>query len=128
VSEIVVIASFVAQPGKEQEAEKFLWDLLATTHTEEGCLLYALHRGVDDPRRMVYVERWGSRPLLEQHLYSEHIQTALSRVGEFFAEQPDIVYYEAISGGDADKGTIAGHAAGALRRARRPRCRGPTVR
>lgn len=111
MSEVVVIASFVARPGKEQEAEKFLWDLLATTHAEAGCLLYALHRGIDDPRRIVYVERWESRPLLEQHLYSDHIQTALSQVGEFFAEVPDIVYYEAIPGGDADKGTIAGHAA-----------------
>src|ERR1700733_8339805 len=113
MSEVVVVASFVAHPGQEQEAEKFLWDLLATTHAEEGCLLYALHRGIDDPRRLVYVERWESRPLLEQHLHSEHIQTALSRVGKFFSEAPDIVYYEAITGGDADKGTIAGHAVGA---------------
>jgi quinol monooxygenase YgiN len=113
MSEVVVVASFAAQSGKEQEAEKFLWELLATTHAEAGCLLYALHRGLDDPRRIVYVERWESRPLLEQHLHSEHIQGALARVGEFFSEAPDIVYYEAIPGGDADKGTIAGHAAGA---------------
>jgi quinol monooxygenase YgiN len=111
MSEVVVIASFIAQPGKEPEAEKFLWDLLATTHDEEGCMLYALHRGIDDPRRIAYVERWESRPLLEQHLASEHIQTALARVDEFFASAPDIIYYEAIPGGATDKGSIAGHAA-----------------
>lgn len=112
MSEVVVVASFVTHPGKEAAAEKFLTDLLAPTHAEDGCLLYAVHRGLDDPRRLVYVERWESRPLLDKHRDSEHIQTALSRVGEFFSETPDIVYYEAIPGGDADKGTIAGHAAG----------------
>ena len=111
MSEVVVVASFVTHPGKEAEAEQFLTDLLAPTHAEDGCLLYAVHRGLDDPRRLVYVERWESRPLLDKHHDSEHIQTALTRVGEFFSEAPDIVYYEAIPGGDADKGTIAGHAA-----------------
>jgi quinol monooxygenase YgiN len=112
MSEVVVVASFAARPGQEQEAEKFLWDLLATTHAEAGCLLYALHRGLDDPSRIVYVERWESRTLLERHLHSEHIQAALARVSDFFSADPDIVYYEAIPGGDAAKGTIAGHAAG----------------
>lgn len=112
MSEVVVVASFVVQPGKEEEAEKFLSDLLVPTHAEAGCLLYAVHRGIEDPFRLVYIERWESRPLLDQHTSSEHIQTALSRVGEFFSETPDIIYYEAIPGGDVDKGTIAGHAAG----------------
>lgn len=110
MSEVVVIASFVAQPGKEAEAEKFFADLLAETHAEPGCLLYALHRGTDDPRRFAFAERWESRPLLEQHLASEHIQTALARVPEFCSQAPDIIYYDAVPGGQADKGTIAGHA------------------
>lgn len=115
MSDVVVIASLTAQPGKESEAEEFLSDLLATTHAEQGCLLYALHRGLDDPRRLIFVERWQSRPLLEEHLASEHIQTALTRVGpdggDLFTQPLDVTYYEAIPGGEADKGTIAGHAA-----------------
>ncbi|MCU1658189.1 MAG: hypothetical protein JWO57_2845 [Pseudonocardiales bacterium] len=114
MSEVVVIASLIAQPGKESEAEKFLSDLLAISHAENGCLLYALHRGLDDPRHFVFVERWESRPLLQDHLASEHIQTALARVGDdggdLFAQPLDVTYYEAIPGGEDDKGTIAGHA------------------
>jgi len=110
MSEVVVIASFLAQPGKESATEKFLSGLLAETHAEEGCLLYAVHRGIDDPRRLAFVERWTSRPLLERHLASEHIQSALARVPEFCSQAPDIIYYESIPGGAADKGTIAGHA------------------
>lgn len=115
MSEVVVIASLIARPGKESEAEKFLCELLATTHAEQGCMLYALHRGADDPRRLVFVERWESRPLLDKHLASEHIQTALDHVGddggELFTQALDVTYYEAIPGGEAGKGSIAGHAA-----------------
>jgi quinol monooxygenase YgiN len=113
MNEVIVVASFKTFPGKEADAERFLWDLLETTHEEAGCLLYALHRGLDDPQRLVYVERWENRELLEKHLYAEHIQTALSLVGDYFSEAPDIIYYDAVPGGQDDKGTIAGHAAGA---------------
>ncbi|MGB3484734.1 MAG: putative quinol monooxygenase [Mycobacterium sp.] len=112
MSEIIVVASFIAKPGKEREAEEFLADLLDETHNEDGCLLYALNRGLEDPRRLVYVERWENRPLLDKHLNSAHIQTALSRVGEFFSATPDIVYYEERPGGHPDKGSISGHAVG----------------
>ena len=112
MSEVVVVASFVAHPGMEEAAEKFLWELLEETHAEPGCLLYALNRGLEDSRRLVYVERWESLPLLQKHLASDHIQTALSRVPEFCSEKPDIVYYEEVPGGHPDKGSISGHAAG----------------
>jgi quinol monooxygenase YgiN len=112
MSEVVVLVTLVARPGKESEAEKFLWDLLEPSHKDAGCLLYAVHRAVDDPRGFAFVERWESRELLEQHIATEHIQTAMSRVDEFFTEGPDIVVYDAIPGGVVDKGSIAGHAGG----------------
>jgi hypothetical protein len=53
--------------------------------------------------------------LLEEHLASDHIQTALARVGadggDLFTQALDVVYYEAVPGGQTDRGTIAGHAA-----------------
>lgn len=111
MSEIIVVASFKALPGKEKDLEEFLAALLEKTHEEAGCLLYALNRGVDDPSRLVYVERWESRDLLLKHLHSDHIQTALDEVDAYLAEPHDIVYYEEVPGGHSDKGSISGHAA-----------------
>jgi quinol monooxygenase YgiN len=113
MSEVVVIATFVTHPGKEDSAARFLDELLAPTHAEQGCLLYAVHRGLDDPQKMVFVERWASRELLETHIASDHIQDALKAVGDYFASGPEIVFYEALPGGEHDKGSIAGHAEGA---------------
>jgi quinol monooxygenase YgiN len=112
MSEVVVIATFLTHPGHEDAAARFLDELLAPVHAEAGCLLYAVHRGLDDPRKMVFVERWASRELLETHIASDHIRDALKAVGEHFESGPEIVFYEALPGGEADKGSIAGHAKG----------------
>ncbi|WCB94947.1 hypothetical protein DSM104299_03687 [Baekduia alba] len=112
MSEVVVIATFLTHPGQEDAAARFLDELLAPSHADPGCLLYAVHRGLDDPRKMVFVERWASRELLEEHIATDHIQDALKAVGDYFAAGPEIVLYEALPGGEADKGSIAGHATG----------------
>jgi quinol monooxygenase YgiN len=112
MSEVILVVSLVAKPESQKEAEEFLLDLLSPTHAEEGCLLYALHREIDDPTKIWFVERWASRPLLDAHLHSAHIEEAVAGVGKYFSAGPDIRICEAIPGGQSDKGSLAGHAAG----------------
>ena len=64
MSEVVVVGAFVARDGKEDEATAAFQALVEPTHAEDGCILYALHRGNDDPRKLAFVERWESRELL----------------------------------------------------------------
>jgi quinol monooxygenase YgiN len=107
VSEIVVIGSFTARLGKEADATAAFEALLEATHGEEGCILYALHRGADDPRRLAFVERWASREALDAHLASPHVQAVIARAEELFADSGDVVVYEALPGGEASKGSLA---------------------
>lgn len=109
--EIVVVGSFSAQPGKEAQAVEAFKALVDPTHREEGCILYALHQGVDDPRRLAFVERWASREQLDAHLSSAHVAEVLSRAEELFGDSADIVVYEPLPGGETQKGSLAGHAA-----------------
>ncbi|MBV9425511.1 MAG: antibiotic biosynthesis monooxygenase [Solirubrobacterales bacterium] len=110
MSEIVVVGSFTARPGKEDEAADAFRALVEPTHGEDGCILYALHRGTDDPRRLAFVERWASREALDAHLASPHVQGVLARADELFSDSGDIVVYEAVPGGENRKGSLAAHA------------------
>jgi quinol monooxygenase YgiN len=107
MAEIVVVGSLKARPGKEDEAEQVLSGLVEPTHAEAGCILYAMHRGVDDPARFAFVERWESRQHLDDHLATPHIAALLERVDELFAEAPDIVVYDPRPGGESRKGALA---------------------
>lgn len=112
MSEIVVVGSFTARAGKETEAAEAFRGLVEPTHGEDGCILYALHQGADDPRRLAFVERWASREALEAHLASPHVQGVLEHADELFADGGDIVVYEPLPGGETVKGSLADHAAG----------------
>lgn len=112
MSEVVVVGSFTAQAGREADAAEAFAALVEPTHREEGCILYALHQGVDDRRRLAFVERWASRELLDAHLASDHVQAVLELLPELFEEGGEIVVYEPLPGGEARKGSIAAHAGG----------------
>ncbi len=107
MSEIVVVGSLKARPGKEDELEQALGSLVAPTHAEAGCILYALHRAIDDPARFAFVERWESREHLDAHLGSSHVAALLERADELLAEPADIVAYDPRPGGEARKGALA---------------------
>ena len=111
MSEVVVVGSFKAEPGKEAEALEAFKALVEPTHGEDGCILYALHRGNDDPRRLAFVERWESKELLGAHLESDHVKAVLAKADDLF-ETGDIVVYDAMPGGHEKKGSLAAHAGG----------------
>jgi quinol monooxygenase YgiN len=108
--EIVVVGSLKAKPGKEDDAREALSGLVAPTHAEDGCILYALHQGAEDPTRFAFVERWESAEKLQAHLGSDHIGAVLQRAEELLSEPPDIITYEALGQGEASKGSLAAHA------------------
>jgi quinol monooxygenase YgiN len=112
MSEIVVVGAFTANPGKEDDLVEAFQALVAPTHAEDGCILYALHQGTDDAARVAFIERWESRDALDAHLQSDHIQAILARADELWGENGDITVYEARPAGEEKKGSIAAHAGG----------------
>jgi hypothetical protein len=100
MAEIVVTGAFKINQGKEEEALEAFTALVAPTHEEKGCILYALHRGTDDPGRLTYIERWESREGL------------LERSDELWGENGEITVFEAVPAGEPKKGTLRDHAGG----------------
>ncbi|SAK66811.1 antibiotic biosynthesis monooxygenase [Caballeronia hypogeia] len=83
MSEVAVVAIFVAKPGKEDELRKVLEANVEPTRKERGALQYDLHRDNAEPRRFIFVERWESQETLDEHGKSAHIQA-------FRAKAPDL--------------------------------------
>ena len=106
MSEVVVAAAFKVKPGRETEAEEVLREVVRATHEEDGCLTYALHRGLDEAGRFVVLERWRSRDDLDAHLRTPHVQRLASMVDAL--EEPAGVWFtEALPEGDTAKGALA---------------------
>jgi len=105
MAEIIVIATAQAKPGREEEVLAALTGLVGPTHEEEGCILYALHRGIENPAQMAIVERWKSQEALNEHFTRPHM-AALGDAIELLEAPPSIVAYEAVPEGREEKSRV----------------------
>jgi quinol monooxygenase YgiN len=74
MTEIAVVATFIAKPGNEDKLKAALQGIVTPTLKEPGALQYDLHRDIKEPRRFVFFERWLSEAALAQHNQTPHIQ------------------------------------------------------
>jgi quinol monooxygenase YgiN len=89
----VLLATWTAREGEEQEVERVLQRLAPASRAEAGCIAYRVQRSVDDPRRYVIYECYADEQAFQSHIESEHFRTLgledgiprlASRTREFF--------------------------------------------
>lgn len=72
MSNLVVVATIKAKPGKEKVLRVLLQSLIAPTRVEAGCVRYELNEAESDGG-WIFVEQWESRALWERHMESPHL-------------------------------------------------------
>ena len=94
---LTIVAFAQAKPGKEDELEKALLELVSHTRKEAACINYDLHRHLKKPGMFVFYENWIDRAGLEQHRKSQHIADFGSKAGDLLAEPLKIELCEMVS-------------------------------
>lgn len=92
-SDLIVIASAKARPGKEAELKRALLEAAGPTRRQPGCVSFSLYHSAEDPATIIAFERWASALDHEQHLRGPHVQTLMSRISEVLAEPPKVLSY-----------------------------------
>jgi quinol monooxygenase YgiN len=95
-SDIIVMATAKAKPGKEADLEKALREAAGPTREQPGCVQFSLHRPVAARSTIVGLERWASEADHQRHLEGAHIKKLMSRFDGILAEAPTIVSYEVV--------------------------------
>ena len=85
MSQLTLIATMVAKPGREEELGAALQGLVAPSRAEAGCINYDLHRSRKDPGVWVMYENWTSPEALEEHMATPHLQAFAARVDDLTA-------------------------------------------
>ncbi len=107
MSEVVVVVTLRAKPGKDQEMAAALTAGSPETHTEDGCLVYAMHQRVDDPLSFAIVECWASQAHLDAHLELPKVQEMIGTLDGLADGQPAFGIYSTLHAGDPGKGALA---------------------
>jgi quinol monooxygenase YgiN len=75
-TEIVVLATAKAKPGREGDLEQALRDAAAATRAQRGCLQFELYRSAQDPAAITAFERWSTDEDPERHLQGRPYEDA----------------------------------------------------
>ena len=82
---VSVVARMRAREGMAELLGEEAGRLVEPTRSEEGCLNYDLHRGIEDPSVFFFYENWRSQQDLDEHLekpYLKEFARKLEDIGE----------------------------------------------
>jgi (4S)-4-hydroxy-5-phosphonooxypentane-2,3-dione isomerase len=71
---LVLAVTWVANPGHEEEVANTFSRLQAASRLEPGCLMYIVHRQVEDARTFFIYEQYRDEAALQAHRDSPHFQ------------------------------------------------------
>ncbi|MFO1328547.1 MAG: putative quinol monooxygenase [Rubrivivax sp.] len=92
---LIVLGSVLARHDTLEEARRLSTAHVERSRQEPGCLAHAVHIDVDEPLRLVFVERWTDWDALRAHFQvpaSVAFARDLARLG---AAAPEMTIYEA---------------------------------
>jgi len=96
MSDLIVIASAKAKPGKEKELERALRDVAKPTRAQPGSVGFSLYRSEADSAVIIAFERWASKEDHDRHLKGAHVQKLMAAMANLLAEPPQIASYEIV--------------------------------
>jgi quinol monooxygenase YgiN len=94
-AEIIVTG---AAEGSEETIDELIRHSLAhvqRSRTEPGCLSHGVHRDVENPLRLVFVERWADRAALDRHFAVPASNEFVRAISRLTVTPPTISIFEA---------------------------------
>lgn len=80
MSNVTVVAKFVAGKEFAEAVKTELLKLIIPTRKESGCIEYNLHQDNDNPAVFIFYETWESTAHLTKHMNSANFKTFISSV------------------------------------------------
>jgi len=92
---IIVTGDAVVQPDRIDEAIAVSLDHVRRSRTEPGCISHAVHRDVENPLRLVFVEQWADLDALHTHFQVPASGGFVTALGRLSSERGTMQIYTA---------------------------------
>jgi quinol monooxygenase YgiN len=103
--QVTVIATMKVMPAEVEQALEILRGVIESSHGEDGCVKYTLHRSTNEAGAFSIVEVWRSQEDLDAHFKQPHM-APIAQALEMLTEPPQILFCAPVAVGDATKGTL----------------------
>jgi quinol monooxygenase YgiN len=104
---VIVVATVVPEPGRDEEVEAAFRTAVAATHAQDdGCELYALHRSVRGQEGFVVIEKWSSAEALGAHGAGAAFAALSAEVAGLLAQPLGVTVLQPLPAGDEELGRL----------------------
>jgi quinol monooxygenase YgiN len=94
---IGLIAKLQILPGKNKAFESTFEELAKIVNkTEDGCLLYVLHKSRDNAQSYVVLEQYNDENALKAHSKTDHYREFTGKASAFLAGAPHIELMDSV--------------------------------
>ena len=94
---MVIVAKLKAKKGAEEEMEKVLRGAVKNVESEEGTLMYSLHRSQSDPSTFMFYEKYKDADALTVHSSTPHFKAMFAALKDLIEGQAEIEMYSELA-------------------------------
>jgi len=94
--QVTVVVRLKAKAGKEAQVRQELFNLLAPTRAEQGCLNFDMHEAPNDPALFMFHENWTSEGTLTRHFETPHIKRWIKLAETLLAEPMELTRWHRV--------------------------------
>lgn len=92
---ILITGSILARAETFEEIKRLALAHVRRSRTEDGCLHHSVHVDVENPLRLVFLERWRDREAVARHFADKDARAFVKAVRALAAEPTQIAIYDA---------------------------------
>lgn len=92
---IIVTGSVTAREERLEEVLALSLEHVRRSRAEPGCISHAVHRDVENPLRLVFVEEWADQAALQAHFKVPASRAFAKALAELASAPPTLSLYEA---------------------------------
>ncbi|OON41167.1 drug:proton antiporter [Izhakiella australiensis] len=88
---LMIVAKFIARPGKADELQAVLSHCIEPSRAEPGCLHYDLYRSLEDQNTFLFHESWRDQQAIDRHGEQPHFKALLADAAPLWQQPPEII-------------------------------------
>ena len=92
---LIVTGSVQATPATLEDALSICLEHVRRSRLEPGCLLHSVHKDVEDPNRLLFLEHWSDLDALKVHFGVPECRAFAKSLRAMASEPPTLNIYEA---------------------------------
>ena len=94
---ITIVAVLKITEGKEDVVEEAFRDMIKKVGSEEGTLVYTLHRSSVEPNVFMFYEQYKDDDAFNAHMNTPYMTEMFNKIGDYLEGEPALDMYEELA-------------------------------